>query len=287
MSEEEFILDVPGIPKEICDELDTVDWTLDGIVSLGEITRDGFSNLSGNETYYPFYSDVFRVEGTEAKLGDSIKEVALRLYNNISDMLKKINTYFFGDAQKAANDAAEKAESAIAALNEMEGNTPIPDDSPLRNPENIIKSLEGGAEYNEIKDENSALGSAMDKIKAAADKVKGCDTVAKLRTVFAEIQSSSGQGLQAVGGSLRKTLNDAQQAANKLRNVKVPDEDAAPEVKEGIKEENKEASEEAKEGTKKARIIGGMQNKIIGALNAVAKMSKSVKEKPTKSNFKG
>jgi hypothetical protein len=286
MTQDDAFLDVPSNP-ELDAEFDHLNWMFDGYVSLSTATRDGFRNLSGNESFYCLHFDVGQVAGTEAKLSDSIKEVAQRLYSNITDMLKRISTYFFGDAQKNANDAAEKAESAIAALNEMEGNTPIPDDSPLRNPDNIIKALEGGAEYNEIKDENRDLGGAMDKIRTAAEKVKGCDTVAKLRTVYAEIQSSSNQGLQSVGGSLRKVLSNAQQAANKLRNLKAPEEDDTPEVKAGIKEENKDASDEAKDETKKARIIGGMQNKIVGALNAVSKMAKTVKEKPAKSNFKG
>lgn len=284
---EEDILVVPETPREIEEEFDHLNWMFDGYVSLGEATRDGFRTLTGNESFYALHYDVGQFAGTEAKLSDSIKEVAQRLYTNITDMLKRISTYFFGDAQKNANDAADKADSAIAALNDMEGNTPIPEDSPLRNPDNIIKSLEGGAEYNEIKEENRDLGSAMDKIRTAADKVKGCDTVAKLRSVYAEIQTASNQGLQSVGGSLRKVLSNAQQAANKLRNLKTPEEDDTPEVKAGIKEENKDASDEAKDETKKARIIGGMQNKIVGALNAVSKMAKTVKEKPAKSNFKG
>lgn len=284
---EEDILIVPETPKEIEDEFDHLNWMFDGYVSLSDVTRDGFHNLTGNESFYCLHFDVIQYAGNEAKLTDSIKETAKRLYQNITDMLKRISTYFFGDAQKAASDAVDKAEDAIAAMADLEGNAPIPEDSPLRNPENIIKSLEGGTEFNEVKEENSELGSAMDKIRAAAEKVKNCDNVAKLRTVFAEIQSTASQGIQAVGGSLRKTLSNAQQAANKLNNAKVPADDDTPEVKAGIKEENKEASDEAKDETKKARIIGGMQNKIIGALNSVAKMAKTVKEKPAKSNFKG
>lgn len=284
--EEETFLEIPETP-ELDNDFDYLNWMFDGYVSLSEVTRDGFRSMSGNESYFCLHYDVVKYAGTEAKLTDSIKEVAQRLYTNITDMLKRISTYFFGDAQKAANDASEKAESAITALNEMEGNTPIPEDSPLRNPDNIIKSLEGGAEYNEIKDENRDLGSAMDKIRTAAEKVKACDTVAKLRTVYGEIQTASNQGIQSVGGSLRKVLSNAQQAANKLRNVKTAAEDDTPEVKAGIKEENKEASDEAKDETKKARIIGGMQNKIVAALNSVSKMAKTVKEKPAKSNFKG
>lgn len=284
--EEEVFLEVPVIPQSITDDFSHVEWALDGMVSLGDVTRDGFNAMSGNESFYCLHYDA--VNGMEAKLTDNIKEVAARLYKNITDMLKRISTYFFGDAQKAAEDATSRAEDAIAALNDLEGNTPIPEDSPLRNPENLVKAMEGGTEYNEVKEENSDLGSVMDKITTAAAKVKGCDTVAKLRTVYKEVQTASGQGIQSVGGSLRKTLSNAQQAANKLRNAKVPQDDDTPEVKTGIKEENKEASDEAKDETKKARIVGGMQNKIVGTLNAVAKMAKTVKEKPpAKSNFKG
>lgn len=286
MTQDETFLDVPSNP-ELDSDFDHLNWMFDGYVSLSEATRDGFRTLTGNESYYVLHYDVGQFAGTEAKLSDSVKEVAQRLYTNITDMLKKISTYFFGDAQKNADDASEKVKSAINALNEMEGNTPIPEGSPLRDPDNIIKSLDGGVEFNEVKEENSDLGSAMDKIRTAAEKVKSCDTVAKLRAVYNEIQTSSSQGLQTVGGSLRKVLSNAQQAANKLRNIKTPDEDDAPEVKAGIKEENKEASDKAKDETKKARIIGGMQNKIVAALNSVSNLAKTVKEKPVKSNFKG
>lgn len=268
-------------------EFDHLNWMFDGYVSIVNSSVDDFNKMSGNESYYCLHYDAHRYAGTENKITDGIKEVAQRLYANITDMLKRINAYFFGDAQKRAEDASDKAEEAISALNEMEGNTPIPEDSPLRDPEKIIKALEGGEEFNEIKEENTELGKALDKIKDAAEKVKSCDTVAKLRTVFAEIQSSSSQGLQSIGSSLRKTLSSAQEAANKLRNVKVPEDDDTPEVKAGIKEENKEATDEAKDETKKARIIGGMQNKVISALTNIGSMAKTVKEKPAKSNFKG
>lgn len=285
MEQNSFTLD--EMDDTLQEEFDHLNWMFDGYVSITNASVDDFNKMSGNESYYCLHYDAHRYAGNENKITDGIKEVAKRLYDNITDMLKRINTYFFGDAQKRAEDATEKAEDAVTALNEMEGNTPIPEDSPLRDPEKIIKSLEGGEEFNEIKEENTELGRALDKIKEAAEKVKSCDTVAKLRTVFAEIQSSSGQGLQAISGSLRKTLSNAQQAANKLRNVKVPDEDDTPEVKSGIKEENKEAGDEAKDETKKARIIGGMQNKVISALTNIAAMAKTVKEKPAKSNFKG
>lgn len=268
-------------------EFDHLNWMFDGYVSIVNSSVDDFNKMSGNESYYCLHYDAHRYAGTENKITDGIKEVAQRLYANITDMLKRINAYFFGDAQKRAEDASDKAKEAISALNEMEGNTPIPEDSPLRDPEKIIKALEGGEEFNEIKEENTELGKALDKIKDAAEKVKSCDTVAKLRTVFAEIQSSSSQGLQSIGSSLRKTLSSAQEAANKLRNVKVPEDDDTPEVKAGIKEENKEATDDAKDETKKARIIGGMQNKIISALTNIGSMAKTVKEKPAKSNFKG
>jgi hypothetical protein len=283
--EEEMLLVVPETP-ELDADFEHLDWMIDGCVALGDVTRDGFQRMSGNERFYALHYDVC---GSEAKsIGDSIKEVAQRLYNNITDMLKRISTYFFGDAQKAAEEASERVEDALTALNEVEGNTPIPEDSPLRNPESLVKAMSGGTEFEEVKEENSDLASAMDKIKDAAEKVKNCDTVAKLRAVYKEVQTAAGQGVQSVSGSLRKTLSNAQQAANKLRNVKQPAEDDTPEVKAGIKEDNKEAGDEAKEETKKARIIGGMQNKITATLNALAKMSKSVKEKPpAKSNFKG
>lgn len=269
------------------DEFDHLQWMFDGYVSLVSGSKDGFRSMTGNESYYCLHYDANQYAGNENKFTDGIKKAAQVLYENITTMLKRINQYFFGDAQKNASDAVERSEDAIAALNEMDGNAPISDDSPLRNPESLIKALDGGEEFQEVKNENSDLSKAFDRIKSAADKVKGCDTVAKLRSVYAEVQSASTGGLQSVSGALRKTLTAANSAANKLRNVTIPDEDDTPEVKNGIKEENKEASDEAKNETKKARIIGGMQNKIVAALNSISGMAKKVKEKPPASAFKG
>lgn len=284
--DEEF-LTVPELPTEIDEEFDHLDWCFEGAATIAERAGEGFQQLTGSESHYSLLSDMFRLAGNEAGVMDAAKDMAKKLYENITAMLKRISTYFFGDAKKSAEGALENAEEGIKALADLEGNAPIPEDSPLRNPDNIIKALDGGAEYNEIKEENRDLGSAMEKIRAAAEKVKGCDTVAKLRTVLNEVYAASSQGIQSVGNSLRKTLSETQRSADKLRNLKVPADDDTPEVKSGIKEENKELSDEAKEGTRKARIIGGMQNKIVAGLNSVSKMAKGVKEKPAKSNFKG
>lgn len=276
------------IPNEakLHEELDLLEWTLDGYSSLLDTSKQ-FAAMSGNEAYYEFHYLAFQHAGMEANVIDGIKKAAATLYQNITDMLKRINEYFFGEGEKAAQDAANGADEALDALNEVDGNTPIPDGSPARDPEALLKALEGGTEFEEVMKENSDLDNALDRIRTAAQKVKDCDTVAKLRSVYTEIKSAADSGTQAVANSLRKTLSKATDAANGLRNPKLPKDDDTPEIKASVKQENQENIDEAKDETKKARIIGGVRNKIVGAYNSLSKLSKTIKENPAKSEFKG
>lgn len=276
------------IPNEakLHEELDLLEWTLDGYSSLLDTSKQ-FAAMSGNEAHYEFHYLAFQHAGMEANIIDGIKKAAATLYQNITDMLKRINEYFFGEGEKAAQDAANGADEALDALNEVDGNTPIPDGSPARDPEALLKALEGGTEFEEVMKENSDLDNALDRIRTAAQKVKDCDTVAKLRSVYTEIKSAADSGTQAVANSLRKTLGKATNAANELRNPKLPKDDDTPEIKASVKQENQENIDEAKDETKKARIIGGVRNKIVGAYNSLSKLSKTIKESPAKSEFKG
>lgn len=277
----------PNHTDVINNDLDHIDWIINGMESILNSDSTTFSSMVGNENYYCLHFDMNKIAGQEDKFSDAIKKGAQTLYNSLTEMLKKINTYFFGDAQKTAESALSNAQEALAALDSMDGNTPVPEDSPARNPENVIKALEGGVEFNEVMDENNELKSAISKVKATADKVRNSDTVAKLKVVYADIIQSLNQGIQSVSGVMRNVLSAAGAAANKLRTSKIPKEDDTPEIKAGMKEENKQTSDEAKEETKKARIIGGVQNKLTSGLGALSSLIKTVKNKPVKSNFKG
>lgn len=268
-------------------ELDHVDFLFDGFNSVLNGSEEQFKAMTGAESFYVFHLDASRYAGTENKFTDGIKKASQQLYESITTMLKRISDYFFGEGEKAAEKASDNAASTIGALVDMDGNTPIPEDSPARNPEALIKSLDGGVEYNEVKEENGDLSSVMHRIKTAAEKVKDCDTVAKLRIVYADVKKAADGGIQSVSQALRKTINNANSAADDLRKAKIPKEDDTPEVKKAIQDDNKEATEEAKEETKKARIIGGMRNKIVGALNAMSSAAKSIKDQPKESKFKG
>lgn len=277
------------IPNEakLSDEFDQLEWAYDGYSSLLNGSQKQFDAMTGNEAYYCLHFDARQYAGNENKFTDGIKKAAQTLYKNITDMLKRINEFFFGEGQKAAENAADAAGKALEALANVDGNTPIAEDSPARDPEALLKALEGGTEFNEVKDENSELGGALDRLKSAVQKVKDCDNVAKLRAVFNEIQKTASTGVQSVSQSLRKALSAANEAANKLRSPKVPEEDDTGEVKTGIKQENQEVVAEAKDETKKARIIGGVRNKIVSVFNSLTKLCKSIKETPAKSEFKG
>lgn len=269
-------------------DFDYLDWMYDGMESLlTKSTQVDFKSMMGGESHYCLHLDASNYAGMEDKFSDGIKKAARALYDNINNMLKRIREYFFGDGAKAAEQAQANAESTINAMSDLRGDTPIPEDSPARNPDNYIKALEGGVEFNELKEENSGLGSAIDKVKAAAMKVRNATTVNQLRAVYAEIGKAATAGNTVVAETLRKTLGAAEQASRKLQSAKVPKEGDTPEVKAAIKEENSEITEKAKEETKKARLVGGVRNKFVGSLNALSKMAKSVKEKPEEPKFKG
>lgn len=268
-------------------DLDHLDWMFDGYASLLNGSKESFDAMTGNEAYYALHYDANQYAGTENKFTDGIKKAAQALYNSITTMLKRISEYFFGDGEKAAEAASDNAEKTVDALMKMDGNTPIPEDSPARNPEALVKSLEGGVEYEEVKEENSDLDRVITSVKSAAEKVKSAATVGQLRQVYGEIQKNANVGIQVVGKSLKTTLGKANTAAQKLRSAKVPGEDDAAEVKTAIKQENQEAADEAKDETKKARIIGGVRNKLVATLTAMTANAKGLKEKPVESSFKG
>lgn len=269
-------------------DFDYLDWCYGGMESLlNNHTQADFKAMMGGESYYCLHLDASNYAGMEDKFADGIKKAARTLYDNITNMLKRIREYFFGDGEKAADQAQANAEATIGALMEMRGDTPIPEDSPARNPDTYIKPLEGGVEFNELKDENTALGTAIDKVKSAAMKVRDAATVAQLRSVYTEIGKAATAGNKVVTDTLRKTLGAAEQASRKLQNAKIPKDGDTAEVKSAIKAENAEVVAEAKEETKKARLVGGVRNKFVGALNAISRTAKGVKEKPVEPKFKG
>lgn len=269
-------------------DFDMLNWMYSGMESLlCTDQQTHFKSMTGNESYYCLHFDANQYAGVENKLSDGIKKAAATLYANISDVLKRVREYFFGEGEKAAEASVDNTDAVVDALSELRADTPIAADHPSRNPENYVKSLEGGTEFQELKKENNDLGSMLDKLKLTAEKVKDCDTVGKLRTVYAEMAKTGSNGIQTVSSVLRKTLSNAESAAGKLRSPKIPEDDDTGEVKAGIKQDNQEAISNAKEETVKARLVGGVRNKVVGTLNAISKFGKSIKEKPTESKFKG
>lgn len=227
-------------------------------------------------------------DGSKIKAyADSVKKVAQGLYKNLIDMLKRVREYFFGEGEEAAVEAAKSATEAVEALNELQGAAPIPDDAAARDAGIFAKALQGGEEFQEVLKQYPDLAAAIDRVNKAAQTIGNSDTVAKLRTSYADLVKSANAGIQSVSGALRRCLSEAEKKTNELKNPKVPAEGDTTEVKEGIKQENAQAIEQAKEETKKARIIGGVRNKLVAALNAVSTQSKTVKDKPPQSKFKG
>lgn len=268
-------------------EFDKVDFELAGIEALHGAIQGG-TTLAGNENYNSLHLDAEKYAGNEAnKYVDGLKEAARKLYQNVTDLLKRIREYFSGEGKAAADTQLNEAKATADALSKLNPSAPLPDDHPARNPETYIKSLEGGVEYNELIDEDNALHGAMDKVRRAFEPVKNAKTVGQLRAVYAQAIKASEDAIKTVSSSLDKTVRQAEQAAAKLRNPKMPKDGDPTEVSSGIKQENQEAMDEAKTETRKARIVGGMRNKIVSALSHIQSSARGLKGKMPKSKFKG
>lgn len=264
-----------------------VNWSLSGAEAINA-ALEGPGTLSGNESYYVLHLDAEAYAGTEAnKYVDGLKDAAKRLYTQVTDMLKRIREYFSGEGKAAADAQVEEAKRVSEVLTKMTPSTPIPDDHPARNPETYIKSLEGGADFQELIAEDSTLKNAMDKVSRAFAPVKNAATVGQLKGAYAQAIKASEDAIKAISTSLDKKVRSAEQAANKLRNPKVPKESDPAEVSAGVKQESQEAMEQAKTETRQARIIGGMRNKVVAALGNIQSATKGLKEKMPKSKFKG
>lgn len=276
------------LQAKLDNEFEKLDWMFSGMESLLCTDKQSqFDSMTGNESYYALHFDANSYAGNEASIGEGIKKAASTLYSNIIDIIKRVREYFFGEGEKAAENAVGKAEGTVDNLSELRADTPIAADHPSRNPENYIKSLEGGTEFEELKKDNADIGSMLDKLKSTASKVTGCDTVGKLRAVYAEMTKAGNSGIQTVSSTLRKTLSSAESTARKLKSPSIPKDDDTPEVKAGIKQENQEVITEAKADTVKARLVGGVRNKVVGTLNAISKFGNGIKEKPAEPKFKG
>lgn len=218
---------------------------------------------------------------------ESVKKVAQNLYKNLMDMLKRVREYFFGEGEQAAVDAAKNATEAVEALNEMQGGAPISDDAAARDPNVFMKALQGGAEFQEILKEYPDLANAIEKVRKSATDIGNSTTVATIRTKYAELIKNANTGIQTVSGTLKRALSEAEKKTGELKNPKTPNESDTTEIKDGVKQENSAMIDAAKEETKKVRLIGGIRNKLVAALNAVSTQSKTVKDKPPQSKFKG
>lgn len=269
------------------DDFKQLDWYYDNYPSVVNVNPEDFGTVTGNESYFCLTYGYMAHGGMEAGIGESIKKAANSVYESVMVMLKKIKNFFFGESEEAVKKSQDKAEETIEALVEMDGAAPIPDDSAARDPEVYVKPLEGGADFEEVLKENSNLESSIKSIKTAVDGISNCNTIAKLRTQYAAITKAINAGIKGASESMKESLREAETASGKLKTPKIPDEGDPQEVKDGIKQENTQNADNAKEATKKARIIGGVRNKLVSALNAISAQAGKLKAEPPKSNFKG
>ena len=297
-------------------DFDMINWTLGGLESILNEEYD-FHSMTGNESYYCYHYDVW--SGLEAvttesikatmssttnkvsegakeissqarakarKYADSVKKIAQGLWKNLIDMLKRIREYFFGEGEEAAIAAAKEASEAVEAMNEMQGDVAVADDAQAKDPNVFMKALQGGVEFQELLKEHPALGQAIAKVEAASKKIGESKNISKLRQGYAELIKNANSGISEVTKVLRTQLSEAEKVVNNLKNPKTPGDGETPEVKESIKQENSQIINQAKEDTKKARLIGGVRNKLVAALNAISTQSKTVKDKLPQSKFK-
>lgn len=264
-----------------------IEWAYEGLEKLILNPVPPLQHITGNESHYVLFDEAYRLGGCENKFWDGVKSTARRLFEQIQDMLKRIRDFFFGEGEDTAKASLDKAMNSVTAMMKLGGTAPIPADSPMRDPDTYIRPLEGGVEFEEVKEENRALATSIAKVKSIAQNVKNADTVAKLRAVYADMGKAASAGINSVTVALKPTLSKAEKAAAKLRNIKLPKDNDPGEVSDAIRMEYSQNSKEAKDLTKKARIIGGVRNKFVGTLNQISAQSRHVKDNPPKSKFRG
>lgn len=302
--------------QQVDAEFDMINFTLGGLESILNTEHD-FASMTGDESYYCYHYDCWagveaittetikstvtsnvnkaadktREAASKAKekaraYADSVKKIAQGLFKNLMDMLKRIREYFFGEGEEAAVEAAKNASEAVEALNEMRGDAPIADEAQAKDPNIFMKALQGGTEFQEILKEYPAIGSAISKVEASAKAIGESNTVGTLRQGYGTLIKNANSGIQEITKVLRTQLSAAEKTVNNLKNPKTPGDADASEVKDGIKQENTQLIEQAKEDTKKARLIGGVRNKLVAALTAISTQSKTVKDKLPQSKFR-
>lgn len=266
-------------------EYEYMDWCFNGYESMVNGSYSNFKSMTGNESFYVLHMDAYA--GNENKVMEQIKQTAIRLYENIMATLKRVKEYFFGDGQKAAEDAAASAKQSVDAMDGLRGDAPIPENHPARDPETYIKALEGGTEFQETMKENSDVDSAINRVTKVFQNVKNAATVGQLRAIMNTATGEIDKGVRVVADSMRKSLSEAEKKAAALKKPKMTKEGDAPEVTTAVKQENTEATTEAKDATAETRILGGVRNKFVGVYNAMASNIKKVNDNPPKSDFKG
>lgn len=256
LTEEEIddLLSTHGRSEEVESDLNHAAKTITGFCS--------FTSGSGSELNY--FLGIAKangfVHGMEAGYWDKIKETSGTVFRTLSDAIKNITDFFTGDGQKQIDDAKDKSEGALSAINKIDPRTPVNENSRLLNHGRYFKapSLENIDEedIDDLKTASTAITNAIKEL----DNVK---TVGDLYNTYIKIQKASLTAAQSITDKIRKKASEASTATGALQKIKVPADKDEKEVKEALKLESEETIKSAKRKTESLRKLASLRNRFL------------------------
>jgi hypothetical protein len=245
------------------------------------------NSVIGCEKYFLIVSQLYGYAGTEGAFWDGVKKAATTLYEAIKNTLKKIKDFFFGgEGEAQASKAIEDATESLNSISDLDPNTPIPENSPVLNPDKYFKKGKG-EKFEEAFKEDSALKGLYDSVESLVGNVKNCKTVGEFKTWCKSYTDKVINLSKTATLSLKSSLDDASSAAENMKNPKAPAEDAPKEVQEAAKLENKEKVDEAKEETRVSKFCAQIRTSAVASLMAITSTINNVKNIKPESEFKG
>lgn len=270
------------------EELEHAETVLTGYSNMLSADELEYAALAGVEAYSYATLSLYGYSGMESWV-ENMKKGAEAAYKAIIETLKKIKEFFMGDGKRQADEASKKAEEAVNALAELDGNAPIPDEAKSRNPLSYFKGVQESVDLEELYAKHPTVKSALEKIEASVSRVKNAEVVSQMGAVYQDIRKQASAAAEVIGGVISKALRDGEAAANKMRKVDVSSnaESSPPEVQAAKKEEHKANVDEAKEQTKQSRLLASLRTKVVSTLNSLSSVAGSIKGEAKESEFKG
>lgn len=240
----------------------------------------------GSEWYFTTVMELYGLNGNES-FWDTVKQTSLKVYEYIKDIIKKIKDWMFsGEGKEKAEQAETSAQDALKQLEELDPNIPIPENHPSTNPDKYFTMT---VKYDSLpQTERDKVNTLVESMKTACSKVKGVKTTGELVSAWKSITTTSKSGYASISALVKELTDQADKAADQLKNPKIPLESEKEEVKKEMKDSHQAESKKAKESTKEAQIVAKIGNRFLAAeLSLLGIVEQLNKLKTEKKEFKG